>query len=208
MFILEPSQNSEMNNPQLIFEKLAMPSQADRFSRPRLLSFLETSLNSCTSTIISARAGTGKTALVADFAKDCGRPVAWYKVDAPDAELTVFFDYLSACIREKRPKFGSQGLRQLFASATDADAAQLAESFVYELLESGSERLLLIIEDLHLVCDSGWVVPFFRRLLPLLPAEIHVIITSRTMPPAPMWRMRSKQTLTVLDEDSLSFTRH
>lgn len=207
MFVIEPSSKSEMTNPQLIFEKLAIPSQTRRFSRPRLLSLLDTSLTSCTSTIVSARAGTGKTTLAADFAQRCGRPVAWYKVDAPDGELTVFLEYLTACIREKRPRFGSQRLMQLFATSQDEDATLLAESFVFELLESGTEPLLIVIEDLHLVCDSCWVVPFFRRLLPLLPAEVHVLITSRTMPPAPMWRMRSKQTLTVLDEETLGFNR-
>jgi ATP/maltotriose-dependent transcriptional regulator MalT len=50
-------------------------------------------------------------------------------------------------------------------------------------------------------------VPFFKRLLPLLPADVHLLITSRTMPPAPLWRMRSKQTLSVIDEEALAFTR-
>jgi LuxR family maltose regulon positive regulatory protein len=208
MFVIEPSQKSEMTNPQLIFEKLAIPSQTRRFSRPRLLSLLEASLNTCTSTILSSRAGTGKTTLAAEFAQHCGRPVAWYKVDAPDGELKLFLEYLTACIREKRRGFGSQRLMHLFANCQDEDATVLAESFVFDLLESGSDPLLIVIEDLHLVCDSGWVIPFFRRLLPLLPAEVHVLITSRSMPPAPMWRMRSKQTLTVLDEEILNFNRH
>jgi LuxR family maltose regulon positive regulatory protein len=208
MFLIEPSPKSEMTKPQLIFEKLTMPLQAAGFSRPRLLSILEISLNTCTSTILSARAGAGKTVLAADFAHRCGRPAAWYKVDAPDGDLRVFFDYLTACIREKRPSFGSQRSIQLLTNSSDEQATLLAESFVYELLESGTEPLLIVIEDLHLVCDSGWVVPFFSRLLPLLPTDVHVLITSRTMPPAPLWRMRSKQTLTVLDEETLGFTRH
>jgi len=207
MFLIEPSLKSEMTKPQLIFEKLAMPSHATWFSRPRLLSILEISLATCTSTILTSRAGTGKTTLAADFAYKCGRPTAWYKVDAPDADLTVFFAYLTACIRQNRPSFGSQRLIELFENSGDEHATLLADSFVYELLESGAEPLFVVIEDLHLVCDADWVVPFFSRLLPLLPTETHVLITSRTMPPAPLWRMRSKQTLTVLDEETLSFTR-
>ena len=58
-----------------------------------------------------------------------------------------------------------------------------------------------------MVYDFEWVVPFFRRLLPLLPPEVHILITSRTMPPAPLWRMRSKQTLSVIEEEALGFTR-
>jgi LuxR family maltose regulon positive regulatory protein len=83
----------------------------------------------------------------------------------------------------------------------------IAEAFVYELAESEGEPLLIIIDDLHLVCDAQWVIPFFQRMLPLLPAHVHVMITSRTMPPAPLWRMRSKQTLLVIDEETLAFTR-
>jgi ATP/maltotriose-dependent transcriptional regulator MalT len=68
------------------------------------------------------------------------------------------------------------------------------------------EPLLIVIDDLHLLYDAEWVVPFFGRLLPLLPPEVHMILIGRTLPPAPLWRMRSKQTLRVLEESALAFT--
>jgi LuxR family maltose regulon positive regulatory protein len=76
---------------------------------------------------------------------------------------------------------------------------------VYELLES-NEPLLVVIDDLHLVYDAEWLVPFFRRWLPLLPREVHVMLLGRGLPPTPLWRMRSKQTLCVLEEEALAFT--
>src|SRR4029450_12191052 len=82
----------------------------------------------------------------------------------------------------------------------------LAEAFVYELAETDSRPLLIVIEDVHLVCDAPWLAPFFRHLLPLLPSEVHILITSRTLP-GPLWRMRSKQTLTVIDEETLAFSK-
>jgi LuxR family maltose regulon positive regulatory protein len=94
----------------------------------------------------------------------------------------------------------------LVETATLEDIPVLAEAFVYELLERRGEPLLIVIDDLHLVYDAEWVVPFFRRLLPLLPAEAHMLITGRSLPPAPLWRMRSKQTLCVIEEPTLSFT--
>jgi ATP/maltotriose-dependent transcriptional regulator MalT len=54
--------------------------------------------------------------------------------------------------------------------------------------------------------DAEWIVPFFGRLLPLLPVEAHMILIGRTLPPAPLWRMRSKQTLRVIDESAMAFT--
>jgi LuxR family maltose regulon positive regulatory protein len=207
MLAIEPSWNPEMTIRPLILEKLQIPPEGARISRSRLILLLQKSLGDCTSTILSARAGTGKTTLAVDFAYQCGRAVAWYKVDAPDGDLSIFFEYLVEAIRRKRRGFGSRTLIDSLVNSEKRDPARLAESFVYELLESGTEPLLIVIEDLHLVFDAEWLVPFFRRLLPLLPAEVHMLITSRSLPPAPLWRMRSKQTLAVLNEETLRFTR-
>ena len=192
---------------QLILDKITPPADAPRISRVRLLNTLHGSLASCTSTIINGRAGTGKTALAADFAQRSGRRVAWYKVDASDGELRVFFQYRIESVRAQRPSFGYETLSRLLAETGEPeDVPLLAESFVYELIESGSDPLLIVVDDLHLVYDAEWVVPFFRRLLPLLPPEAHMLITGRSLPPAPLWRMRSKQTLCVVEESVIAFT--
>lgn len=205
MFLIE-STDVRGAQVELIAEKIAVPSRLPLVSRPRLVDLLENSLRSCTSTILSGRAGTGKTALAVDFALNSQRKVAWYKVDAPEAEQQVFFQYLIASIRKHRPAFGTSFMS--LVNEKSHDISLLAEAFVYELAEGKGDPLLIVIEDLHLVCDAAWLVPFFKRLMPLLPADVHLLITSRTIPPAPLWRMRSKQTLSVIDEETLAFTRH
>ena len=40
----------------------------------------------------------------------CGRRVAWYKIDAPDADPVIFFNYLIKSIQECRPSFGKKSL--------------------------------------------------------------------------------------------------
>jgi LuxR family maltose regulon positive regulatory protein len=192
---------------QIILDKITTPCEQPRISRARLLNMLHGSLANCTSTIINGRAGTGKTLLSADFARRSGRRVAWYKVDASDGDLQVFFKYLVASVQQWRVGFGQEALLQLVETATLDDIPLLAEAFVYELLEQKGEPLLIVIDDLHLVYDAEWVVPFFRRLLPLLPLEAHMLITGRSLPPAPLWRMRSKQTLCVIEEPTLLFTQ-
>jgi ATP/maltotriose-dependent transcriptional regulator MalT len=205
MFLIE-SIDPRPAQVELIAEKIAVPSRLPFVSRPRLVGLLENSLRSCTSTILSGRAGTGKTALAVDFAVNSQRKVAWYKVDAPEAELPIFFQYLTASIRKHRRSFGESFMALVNEKPTQ-NISLLAEAFVYELAEGKGDPLLIVIEDLHLVCDADWLVPFFKRLMPLLPANVHLLITSRTIPPAPLWRMRSKQTLSVIDEETLAFTR-
>lgn len=191
---------------QLIVDKITKPPLA-LLGRTRLRETLERSLKSGTCSLISGRAGTGKTTLAADFARSCDRKVAWYKVDAPDGDARVFFDYLSASISQQRPSFNGLAIRALAAVANCNDIPVLSERFVFELIKDESDPLLIVIEDLHLVCDTDWLEPFLDRFLQLAPPEVHILITSRTLPPAPLWRMRSKQTLEVIDEDSLAFTR-
>jgi LuxR family maltose regulon positive regulatory protein len=208
MFLIDSTLELAMPKLELITDKIAPPVSMPRVSRSRLLSMLEKSMAAGTSTIISGRAGTGKTALALDFAGKCGRPVAWYKIDAPDADPMIFFNYLIRSIQESRPGFGIRSLASL-ADVTDLEQMTwLAEAFVYELAEGETASpLLIVIEDLHLVSDADWLVPFFTRLLPLLPSEVHVLISSRNLPSAPLWRMRSKQSLVVIDEATLAFTR-
>ena len=193
-------------NEQLIHEKINVPDEAPRTSRPRLLSVLDESLTSYNATVIHGRAGTGKTTLAADFARRAARPVCWYKVDAADTELSVFGKYLTATLRRQRPALDERPLKEITESMRSDRAELLAEGFVFQLSEQRTEPLLAIIEDLHLVYDSDWVVPFFHRLLPLLPADLHLIITCRSLPPTPLWRLRSKQMLRVIDEAQLAFT--
>jgi LuxR family maltose regulon positive regulatory protein len=192
---------------QVIPEKITPPEELPRVSRERLLRTLEESLEGCNSTIISARAGTGKTMLASDFARRAPRRVAWYKLDAPDSELAVFLRHLCASVAAAtaRPGFGEQLVERLGEGATAEDVPLAVEHLVYELSQS-SEPLLVVVDDLHLVYDAEWLAPFFRRLLPLLPPEAHVMLLGRSLPPTPLWRMRSKQTLCVVDEPALAFT--
>jgi LuxR family transcriptional regulator, maltose regulon positive regulatory protein len=191
---------------QVIQDKITVPRQAPRASRPRLLRMLGEGLGSCASTIVTGRAGTGKTMLAADFARGGARRTAWYTVEAPDGELPIFLRYLTESVRRQRPGFGRAALADFAGSPGLDDIPALAEAFLYELQECGGEPLLVVIDDLHLIYDAAWVVPFFRRLLPLLPPEAHMLILGRSLPPTPVWRMRSKQALCLVEEGALAFT--
>jgi len=117
----------------------------------------------------------------------------------------VFCRYLTATLKSQCPALDERHIRQITESDSRDRAGLLAEALVFQLTDLGTNPLLLVIEDLHLVYDAEWVIPFFQRLLPLLPSEVHVIITCRSLPPTPLWRMRSKQMLRVIEESELAF---
>jgi len=193
---------------QVIHDKVAVPHESPRLTRPRLLRVLGEGLAACAATVVTGRAGTGKTLLAADFARRCGARTAWYKVEAPDGDLRVFFRYLVESVSRQRTGFGRETLDHFLKSPGLEDVPTLAEAFLYELQECGGEPLLMVIDDLHQIYDAEWVVPFFSRLLPLLPREAHMLILGRSLPPTPAWRMRSKQMLCLVGEEELAFTPH
>ncbi len=194
---------------KLILSKVLMPHEMPQISRRRLLDMLQDGLDAGTATVLNGRAGTGKTMLAADFARCCGRCVAWYKVDASDANPMIFWSYLLESVARVYPGFGADyKTRNHLLSGTLSVAfnvAALVEAFVHEL-EVQTGPLLLVLDDLHLIYDAEWATAFFHRLLLLLPVETHLLILSRGLPPMPLWRLRSRQKLLVINEPMLAFT--
>src|SRR2546429_9891822 len=92
----------------LIHEKIAVPDAWPRVSRPRLIKLLAENVVCCNATIINGRAGTGKTAFAADFARHAGRAVSWYKVDAADSDLRMFCEYLSTTVSVQRSSMNKE----------------------------------------------------------------------------------------------------
>src|SRR3954468_13187324 len=132
---------------QVIPEKITPPVELPRVLRERLLSTLDESLEGCNSTIIQGRAGTGKTMPAADFAGRSGHRAVWYKLDAPDSELSAFLRHLCAAVAKARPRFGEKVLERLGTHGAGDAVPIAAEYIVYELLES-NEPLLVVLDDL------------------------------------------------------------
>jgi ATP/maltotriose-dependent transcriptional regulator MalT len=65
---------------------------------------------------------------------------------------------------------------------------------------------LIVLDDIHHLFDAHWFGDFFNLLLYSLPAGSHLLMLCRSRPPGPVWRLRSKQMLDVLDERSLPLT--
>jgi LuxR family maltose regulon positive regulatory protein len=190
---------------RLIANKLTMPDLWPALTRERLVSLLADSVDTGTSTLVSGRSGTGKSTLAVEYCRRTYRRVAWYDVDETDADPRVFFEYLVEAIHRQRPGFGQRPLALGYVEAHD-DMQAVANLFVYELLEQPGKPLVIVLDNLHRIYDAPWVSGFLTRLLPLLPWDAHVIMLGRGLPPAPLWRLRSKQVLRVVEEATLAFT--
>jgi LuxR family transcriptional regulator, maltose regulon positive regulatory protein len=190
---------------ELIREKISTPTVHPAVARQRLLDQFAEHLPCYGATVITGRAGMGKTMLATACAEHYWRRIAWYKVDARDTDLRLFLRYFVASVARTCPKFGQRTWPHLLRIADLQDSSALAEALAYCLQQQDSP-MLLVLDDLHLLYDTPWLAPFLHRLMSLLPEETHLLMAARSLPPAPLWRFRSKQQLRVINESALLFT--
>ena len=192
---------------RLVTDKIVVPCISGNIKRPRLLEHLENALKQTSATLISGRAGTGKTTLAVDFAETYGRTIAWYTVEAADNDWTVFLNYLIAAFDKHRIECQKKGLKEFVGGLDESNVAQITESVAAWLAVAASEKpLLIVLDDVHLVFDAVWFEEFFRSLVMSLTPDIELLLLSRSQPSLPLWRLRSKQMLSVIEEDLLNFT--
>ncbi len=187
-------------------EKMSIPTFEDILHRPRLGEMMEKSLSQFGATLISGRSGTGKTALAAGFANN-RRKVAWYSVESADVDWRVFSRYFSTSL--SRTLADSNLVSETPQKNSDVSRVTieqfLAEIFARIDAEPHREPRLIVLDDLHHVFDAPWFGEFFTSLLYSLDGKAQLLLLCRSRPPSPLWRLRSKQMLNVIDEKILAF---
>jgi LuxR family maltose regulon positive regulatory protein len=203
----DSSSNCFQTKPEpvkLIADKLVIPSFESQISRQRLIEHLEKTTEQFGATLVCGRAGTGKSALASDFAKHfAGKNAAWYKVESADIEWKVFFSYLAASLNQN--KLQPDKLAHFVQQTADASVEEATESLSALIFET-SKPFLIVLDDLHCVYDAEWFSAFFNSFLPLFSQEANLLLIARSLPPFPLWRMRSKQKLSIVEEPLLAFT--
>lgn len=197
----EKKSKSKIDSVKLFADKLCVPAVAEPVARPRLTRQLEKSLAQFSATLITGRAGTGKTDLAADFARQSDYCVAWYKVETADSEWKIFASYLLGSIKQNCSENGSD------FDPDEIRVPEMTESLAANFARSAEEKpLLIVLDDLHSIFDASWFTDFFTNFVFSLTPNVHLLMIARTAPPLPLWRLRSKQVLGVIDEKLLSFT--
>jgi LuxR family transcriptional regulator, maltose regulon positive regulatory protein len=184
----------------LLKEKLIVPEATGLVPRPRLSTLLDRSVAQYPATLICGRAGMGKTGLAASYA--AGRPnVSWFSVESTDVDWCVFSRYFAAALSEK----SSTDVQSASVSSAQGDIAKfLIDCFASSYLNN-AEQSILVLDDIHHVFDAPWFEDFFQLLLYSLPLRTHLLLLCRSKPPSPLWRLRSKQMLNVLEERVIAF---
>ncbi|MFM0504786.1 LuxR C-terminal-related transcriptional regulator [Paraburkholderia caffeinilytica] len=183
---IQTPQPDESNLPA----KFAPPRIGPRhIVRKRLIERLRNEAQHCALTLITGSAGFGKTILLVQWRQELmkhGAEVAWLALAADDRRKAVFCrDLLGA-------------LARLGVAPNDMPAAEdddrmwpvepVAATLI-ALAERVAKDIYLFIDDYHHV-DDPWVHELMRKLVTHSPANLHIVIASRTTPPLSLSRLR------------------
>ena len=187
----------------LIGAKLQIPETGDFLPRNWLTGVLAKSCKNSAASIVVGRAGTGKTTLAAEFA--VGRPDAsWYSIDAMDGDWRTFQSYFRAALFRDSGKAERQAKLAVPDSGTPLDL--FADITAGLELRGKTWPSVVVLDGIHHLFDRPWFQDFFDYLVASTPVGSHTIMLSRSKPPTPIWRLRSKQVLNVIDEKLLAFS--
>ncbi len=198
-----------MPKPNFFLRTKLLPPRAvvELLARPRLTEKLQQNIN-LPITMVAADAGCGKTTLVADFIRSQSRQCVWYQLDHTDADPIVFLGYVAQGIKGIEPKFGDTILPYL-AEATDdllLHPERAVDLLLNEILETIEQPFILVLDDYHHIGRETVVHQLVDRLLQYSSDILHVIMTTRDLPPLAIMRRRTQAKALIITRDDLLFT--
>ena len=188
--------------------KLLPPRAAsDTLRRPRLTERLRSN-DETPVTLVAADAGYGKTTLVSDFLRDQPRPYVWYQLDHTDADPIVFLNYVAQGIRGIEEDFGEALISYLAEANEDLvrSPERAADLLINEILRSIEQPFILVLDDYHHIGSETPVHKIVDRILQYASEHLHLMITTRDLPPLAIMRRRAGGRALVITRDDLLFT--
>jgi LuxR family transcriptional regulator, maltose regulon positive regulatory protein len=156
-------------------------------------------------TVVAAPAGSGKTTLLAEWLAH--RPpddpvVGWLSLDAGDNEPAFFWTCIVRALQDVVPGIGQRALASL--QAETAPSVATLTSLLNEIAMLDRD-VILVMDDYHVI-ETPAIHTAVAFLLDHLPRPLHLVLATRTEPPLPLARMRTRGELTELRAHDLRFT--
>lgn len=189
-----------MLTPLLATKLFIPPARPNRVPRPRLIEQL---MVLRPLTLVAAPAGFGKTTLLSDWIPKSKHCVTWLSLDEGDNDPIRFWVYVIAALQKLRTDLGEDALALLKSPQLPPITAILS-TLINEIV-SFPEDFFIVLDDYHLIKTQS-IHEALTFLLDHLPAQMHIILTTRADPPLPVARLRTRNQLTELRADDLRFT--
>jgi len=187
----------------LLATKLSIPvARPDSVPRGRLIDQLNEGFDRKL-TLVSAPPGSGKTTLLTEWSARSEKPVAWLSLDKGDNELRRFFAHFLGALQGIES--GIEGQALAFLQTAQPQSAQVVLVGLINEIGAKMETFALVLDDYHEI-ENQAIHLAITYLLDHLPAQMHLVIASRSDPPLPLSAFRARGELIEIRSADLRFT--
>ena len=158
--------------------------------------------------LLSAPTGYGKTTLLAHWrqVEEAEVPFAWVSLDEQDNDPVRLWRHIVEALRQVVPEeehFGANVLAGMSAAGQEFVGTTLPR-LINELAEL-PHQVVLVLDDYQFITwgDAHESVTFFVEHLP---ENIHLVISSRSDPPLPLWRWLARGEMNEIRTEQLAFS--
>ena len=193
-----------MGSPLLKTKLYIPPRRPNTVLRPRLTERLEQAVYMQHGlTLVSAKAGAGKTTLVSEWLHRQKRPAAWLSLDATDSEPQRFIRYLVTALQQLNPQIGRSAL-----NLVETSHLPQAEALVAELVNdlTNTPAFILVLDDYHLIQDE-WIHQTVGHLTKHQLPNMHLVLITRVDPPLSLAHLRGRSQVIEIRDRDLRFTQ-
>jgi LuxR family transcriptional regulator, maltose regulon positive regulatory protein len=208
--IADHSASNARSDPRtiVVMPKLQAPApRPEQLVRPRLLELLKAASDSRL-TLVSAAAGYGKTTLLAQWhrAVEGSMPFAWVSLDEQDNDPVRLWRHVVEAVRRVMPEEEDFGADVLVGMSVPGQG--LVEMALPMLINEFAElpsQIVIALDDYQAVTegDCHESVAFF---VDHLPANVHLVLASRSDPPLALGRWRARGELSEIRTQDLAFS--
>jgi LuxR family transcriptional regulator, maltose regulon positive regulatory protein len=149
--------------------------------------------------LVTAPPGSGKTTILADWARHHQDAVVWVSCEPPCGEPTAFWRTMVAALRGRWSGLGDDAAVLL---EREGESIDVGISLANELGEVG-DRATIVIDDMHLARPTPVVLLTFIQALP---DNIRMVLGSRVDLPFSLARLKVTGQVMEIREDELRFS--
>ena len=195
----------------LVTKLFAPPRRPLLVARPALAARLDTLLDPGHRLgLVSAPAGFGKTTLLGDWLAHLERDrtdtrVAWLSLDDGDDDLTRLVAHLVAALQGVGLDIDAAVVEAVRTASVTAALTALVNDIARAGQQAPGTQWLLVLDDYHAV-EAPEVHEAVTFLLDHLPDALRLVIATRSDPPLPVARLRSRGQLTEVRAADLRFS--
>ena len=153
--------------------------------------------------LISAPAGYGKSTLLSEWCNQDLLPTVWLSLDPSDSDLQRFWSHFFAALRTI---FTHKHLPSFLRSnpAETPLIKPILDEWI-NLTAQRSEPFAFVVDDYHLIRDAA-VHESLAYWIDHSPAQMQLVIATRSDPPLPLSRLRGRSQIFELRTDDLRFS--